>query len=90
MTEMLPLDPPEKPRVPTRLREHKVHTLPALLAALQDLVRFATDKHNAGPINLADFDPLHGVTVSLNDYGDGLFGVRFQRNRADGKRGDGR
>ena len=81
MTGMLPLDPPRHVRAPRRLREHQVHTLPALQSALQDLVRIANDQCGAGPINLADFDPRYGVTVSLNDDGAGLLSIRFEKRR---------
>lgn len=81
MTGMLPLDQPHQARQPRRIREHQVHTLPALQSALQDLVRVANDRHGAGPINLADFDPRYGVTISLNDDGTGLLCVRFEKRR---------
>lgn len=83
MTDMLPPDQPPRPR---RLREHQVRTLPSLQHALQDLIREAHDRHAAGPINLADFDPLHGVTVSLNDDGTGNLSIRFERRRAGRER----
>jgi hypothetical protein len=84
MTGMLPLAPPRQARGPRRVREHQVHTLPALQSALQDLVRFANDQCGAGPINLADFDPRYGVTVSLNDDGAGLLFVKFESRRPKG------
>ena len=80
---MLPLDaamaPP--PPQPKRLREHRVRTLPSLLMALNDMLKWASDNDRAGPVNLADFDPHHGVTVSLNDDGTGLLFVKFDRHR---------
>ncbi|MFA6125047.1 MAG: hypothetical protein WCS75_01375 [Sphingomonas sp.] len=78
MTGMLPLDQSSQPR---RLRAHQVRTLSALQTALQDLVREANDRRAGGPINLVDFDPLHGVTVSLNDDGKGQLFVRFEKRR---------
>lgn len=76
MTDTLPLDQSPQPR---RLRAHHVRTLPALQSALQDLVREANDRRAGGPIDLIDFDPLHGVTVSLNDDGKGQLFVRFEK-----------
>lgn len=77
MTGMLDLASP-----PKVLREHQVHTLPALQSALEDLIRTARDhRGGAGPINLADFDPKEGVNVSLNDDGSGVLFIAFRRRR---------
>lgn len=70
------LDFAKQPRV---LRDHQVRTLPSLQAALEDLVRTARERGVSGPINLADFDPLYGVNVSLNDDGTGQFFIAFRR-----------
>lgn len=80
MTATLPLDLPEAPKV---LRAHeRVCTLPSLLMSLQDLARFASESGAKGPINLADFDPTHGVNVSLNDDGSGVLFIKLKRNRS--------
>jgi hypothetical protein len=78
---MLPLDPPPQRPQPRRLRSHRVRTLPALQAALVDLLKWAEDSGKPGPVNLTDFDPRHGVTVSLNDDGTGQLSVKFDRHR---------
>jgi hypothetical protein len=80
MRGTLPLDTRADSKV---LREHQVHTLPALQMALEDLIRTARDhRGGAGPINLADFDPKEGVTVSLNDDGSGVLFIAFRRKRS--------
>jgi hypothetical protein len=79
MSDALPLQLHKPPKV---LREHQVRTLPALRAAIDDLLREATDRGHKGPINLTDFDPKHGVTVSLNDDGAGGLFIAFRRHRA--------
>ncbi|MDC7808827.1 hypothetical protein [Sphingomonas koreensis] len=79
MSDTLALDLAPAAKV---LREHQVHTLPALQMALEDLIRTARDhRGGAGPINLADFDPKEGVTVSLNDDGSGVLFIAFRRKR---------
>lgn len=79
MSATLALDLAQPTRV---LREHQVHTLPALQMALEDLIRAARDhRGGAGPINLANFDPKEGVNVSLNDDGTGILFIAFRRRR---------
>lgn len=80
MSDTLALDLAPAAKV---LREHRVHTLPALQMALEDLIRTARDhRGGAGPINLADFDPKEGVNVSLNDDGSGVLFIAFRRKRS--------
>lgn len=78
MSDTLALDFDQPPKV---LRDHQVRTLPALQAALADLVREAVERDHHGPINLADFDPKHGVNVALNEDGAGNLFISFRRNR---------
>lgn len=77
MTGELALDLGPEPK---ELRAHRVRTLPALRAAIDDLLREATERKPGAPINLADFDPKHGVSVSLNDDGAGNLFIAFRRS----------
>lgn len=76
MTDTLPLEVP-----PQVLRCHRVATLPSLQMAIADLLRAARDAGNTGPINLADFDPTHGVAVALTRDESGLMAITFRRAR---------
>lgn len=66
---------------PKVLRDHQVRTLPALRAAIEDLLREAHESGHRGPIDLADFDPTHGVNVALTRGGDGRLFISFRRRR---------
>lgn len=76
MTDTLALEIP-----PQTLRSHQVHTLPSLQMAIEDLLRAAREAGNTGPINLADFDPKHGVTVALIRDDRGMMAITFRRGR---------
>lgn len=76
MTDTLALEGP-----PQTLRSHQVATLPSLQMAIEDLLRAARDAGNTGPINLADFDPKHGVTVALTRDDRGALAITFRRYR---------
>lgn len=76
MTDTLPLEVP-----PQTLRSHQVATLPSLQMAIEDLLRAARDAGNSGPINLADFDPKHGVTVALTRDDRGALAITFRRGK---------
>ncbi len=66
---------------PQILRSHQVHTLPSLQMAINDLLRIARDAGNSGPIDLADFDPKHGVTVALTRDDRGAMAITFRRSK---------
>lgn len=60
-----------------RLAEHQVRTLPSLIHALHSLMKVAADRRCAA-VNLADVDPLHGATVSLNVDNRGLLNIQIE------------
>lgn len=66
---------------PRMVRDHQVCTLPSLQMAITDLIREADERGHRGPLNLAGFDPTHGVNVSLNDDGTGNLFIRFRGRR---------